>query len=86
MRVFGGILTNLVIFSFKFRLILKQAETPAQLSMAGPLTRIFMRQVMRKNFILAIVFLIVSTNLYGQEFGKIGTEWYYSEHAVGSCK
>ncbi|MDY6801407.1 MAG: T9SS type A sorting domain-containing protein [Bacteroidota bacterium] len=40
---------------------------------------------MRKNYILAIVFLIVSTNLFGQEFGAVGTEWYYSEHAGGAC-
>ena len=40
---------------------------------------------MKQINILTIIFLGIVFNLSGQNFGAIGTEWYYSEHANGGC-
>jgi len=40
---------------------------------------------MKKKGIITIILFVVSINIFGQNFGVIGTEWYYSEHAQGMC-
>lgn len=39
---------------------------------------------MKQISILTIVFLIFTSSAFGQNFGLVGTEWYYSEHAAGT--
>jgi len=40
---------------------------------------------MKQTGILTIIFLTIASNLLGQNFGAIGTQWHYSEHASGGC-
>lgn len=40
---------------------------------------------MKKKFLLTIIFVLNTILTFGQTFGTIGTQWYYSEHAAGSC-
>jgi hypothetical protein len=40
---------------------------------------------MKQKFILTIILLTITTFLFAQNFGSIGTQWYYSEHASGAA-
>ena len=40
---------------------------------------------MKQTIILTTILLTFSFSLLGQEFGTIGTQWHYSEHAGGAC-
>lgn len=40
---------------------------------------------MKQTSIFTIIFFTIASNLLGQNFGAIGTQWYYSEHASGGC-
>lgn len=40
---------------------------------------------MKQISILAIILLSFFSSLLGQDFGTIGTQWHYSEHAGGAC-
>jgi hypothetical protein len=40
---------------------------------------------MKKKLLLTTVLLSLTTFLFGQNFGSIGTQWYYSEHAGGAA-
>jgi hypothetical protein len=40
---------------------------------------------MKQKLLLTTILLTFTTLLFGQNFGSIGTQWYYSEHAGGSA-
>ena len=40
---------------------------------------------MKEKLFLTTVLLSITTFLFGQNFGSIGTQWYYSEHAGGAA-
>lgn len=40
---------------------------------------------MKQKLLLTTIFLAITTFLFGQNFGSIGTQWYYSEHAGGAA-
>lgn len=40
---------------------------------------------MKQKFLLTTILLTITTFLFGQNFGVIGTQWYYSEHASGAA-
>ncbi|MCH8904243.1 MAG: T9SS type A sorting domain-containing protein [Bacteroidetes bacterium] len=40
---------------------------------------------MKLNYIITIILLIITSNAFGQNFGVVGTEWYYSEHGLGGA-
>lgn len=40
---------------------------------------------MKENLILSTVLLFLTNFLYGQDFGALGTQWYYSEHGNGAA-
>ena len=40
---------------------------------------------MKQTIILTSFILSMTINLLGQNFGTIGTQWHYSEHAGGGC-
>jgi len=40
---------------------------------------------MKKEILLSIIFALSTILTFGQTFGTIGTQWYYSEHAGGMC-
>jgi hypothetical protein len=40
---------------------------------------------MKEKLLLTTILLSLTTFLFGQNFGSIGTQWYYSEHASGAA-
>ncbi len=40
---------------------------------------------MKKKILFSMIFALVTIMSFGQTFGTIGTQWYYSEHAGGMC-
>ncbi|MEO6168305.1 MAG: T9SS type A sorting domain-containing protein [Chitinophagales bacterium] len=40
---------------------------------------------MKQKLLLTTFLLTITTFLFGQNFGSIGTQWYYSEHAGGAA-
>ena len=40
---------------------------------------------MKKKILLSMIFALITIMSFGQTFGTIGTQWYYSEHAGGMC-
>ncbi len=40
---------------------------------------------MKKKIFFSMILALSTLLTFGQTFGTIGTQWYYSEHAGGMC-